>query len=196
MTEQQNKYFDLFFNKRITEYKKIDEYKNWELGKDKKTYKSLDMFFLDEIKLDENELKEIRKHFEEYKKLFDAYINEERKELFKKHDAFMSWYNDKKNKKNEIKCGYCKITESQLKQLVKLRGDNLTLNGKQKRSKGTMEIEKMDSNGDYTYENCIMACPLCNNAKSNLISDEDWRRFFVEPMKKYYDKELNKATHS
>lgn len=191
MTDKKNKYFDLFFINRITEYKKIDEYKKWGLGKAKQTYKSLDQFYLDEINIHEAELNEIRKQFEEYKKLFDAYINEERKELFRNHDTFMKWYNKQKNNSGEIICGYCEITETKLKQLVKLRGNNLTLNGKQKRSKGTMEIEKKDSKGEYTYDNCIMACPLCNNAKSNLISDEDWRRFFVEPMRRYYETELN-----
>jgi len=29
-------------------------------------------------------------------------------------------------------------------------------------------------------------CPLCNNAKSNLIDEESWRKLFVPAMKEYY----------
>jgi len=190
MNSIQEKYFDLFFNKRITEFKKIDEYKNLTLGKSRSNFKSLDQFFCEELKINRDELKSIIDYFEKFKNIFDKYINKDRKELFCNYDELIVWYENQKNAKGEIQCGYCNITESKLKVIVKNRGGKLTLNGKTKRSLGTMEIEKMDSAKAYTHDNCIMACPLCNNAKSNLISDKDWRFFFVEPMKKYYEKEL------
>jgi hypothetical protein len=190
MTNEHKVYFDLYFKKRITEYKKIDEYKNWPSQQAKGRYKSLDQFFCEEIQIDQNELNEIRKYFNEYKNIFNIYNNEDRNELFYDHVGLLAWYKKQMSLNNELKCGYCEITQSKLKLLVEKRGGNLTLNNRTKRSKGVMEIEKLDSKKPYTYDNCIMACPLCNNAKSNLISDKDWRAFFVEPMKKYYEQEF------
>ncbi len=191
MTKVHEVYFDLYFRKRITGHKKIDEYKKWELGKSKTVYKSLDQFFLEELSIDKNKLNQIRSDFEEFKNLYDKYFYEDRKEMFDNHEAFLAWYKKQMNKSNEIPCGYCGITEPKLKLIVKNRGGKLTLNKKSKRSRGTMEIERVNSNKGYTNDNCIMACPLCNNAKSNLISERDWRDYFVESMKKYYEKELN-----
>lgn len=63
----------------------------------------------------------------------------------------------------------------------------LPLNDAVKRSSGTLEIERRDSSSNsYSRDNIILACPLCNNAKSNLIDEKNWRELFVEPMRKYY----------
>jgi len=190
MNSIEEKYFDLFFNKRITEYIKIEDYKIFKPGEAKMKYKSLNEFYCEELNINADELKLIVLYFERFKNIFDKYINEDRKDFFSNYNRLMSWYEEQKNSVGEIQCGYCNITESKLKVIIKNRGGKLTLNGKTKRSLGTMEIEKLNSEGAYTYDNCIMACPLCNNAKSNLISDKDWRAFFVEPMKNYYQKEL------
>ena len=61
---------------------------------------------------------------------------------------------------------------------------------------GILEIEqrkpvKEDENPYANLENLILACPLCNNAKSNLIDEDSWRKFFVDSMRAYYKKLLN-----
>jgi len=61
-----------------------------------------------------------------------------------------------------------------------------------KRSSGTLEIERLDSSVGYSEKNMILACPLCNNAKSNLIDEISWRELFVPAMKAYYEKLLQK----
>jgi len=67
----------------------------------------------------------------------------------------------------------------------------LPLNDAFKRSSGTLEIERRDSaNNSYEKNNIILACPLCNNAKSNLIDEDSWNIIFVPAMQAYYEKLL------
>lgn len=110
-------------------------------------------------------------------------FNEKRKEAFD-NDAvkFYDWFKDQKNC-----CGYCGITQNELYELF---SEKLPLNDKTKRSSGTLEIERLDSDKNYSQENIILACPLCNNAKSNLIDEDSWRYIFSKPMRKYYKKLL------
>ena len=105
----------------------------------------------------------------------------------KNPEEILSWYH-----RQGKKCGYCKVTQDELHLIVKSRKGNLTLNNLQKRSKGTLEIEKRDPTKGYTFDNdnIILACPLCNNAKSNLIDDGSWKTMFAPIMRQYYDKLL------
>ena len=114
--------------------------------------------------------------------LSESYYNNERKEIFQSFEIF-KWFNEHKNK-----CGYCEITQSDLHKIKESRNGNFTLNKKKKRKNATLEIEQKDCTlEEYgSLENLIFACPLCNNAKSNLISEEDWRKYFVKQIKAYY----------
>ncbi|MDQ7058626.1 MAG: hypothetical protein Q9N62_09350 [Ghiorsea sp.] len=103
--------------------------------------------------------------------------------------AFYDWY-----KGQGQACRYCGISQDELYKLFsKDKNKKLPLNDAVKRSSGTLEIERRDSeSNEYNAENCILACPLCNNAKSNLIDEENWMSLFVEPMREYYKKLLGK----
>ena len=94
-----------------------------------------------------------------------------------------------------LECEYCGVSQEKLRQIAIIRGKenepNFTLNGKQKRKNGAMEIDRKDQKLEYeVIDNLVFACPLCNNAKSNLISSNDWKDIFADPMKKYYEKIL------
>jgi hypothetical protein len=103
-------------------------------------------------------------------------------------ESFFEWY-----KKQKSHCGYCGITQIELHSLFTY-DDNaiLPLNDNwSKNDKGTLQIERKDSkDNSYHVSNLILACPLCNNAKSNLIDEVSWRDFFVGAMIKYYEKLL------
>lgn len=107
-------------------------------------------------------------------------------------EKFYNWY-----KSQNQSCGYCSITQSQLHQLFTNNPETKILplnNNWSKNDKGTLQIERKNSeNNSYHTSNLILACPLCNNAKSNLIDEDSWREIFAEPMKRYYDKLLNKS---
>ena len=142
---------------------------------------------LDKENLDyESCIKAFNDKYPNYKEYYDLYYNESRASFFANPDDLLKWFKNQKNR-----CGYCGVTQKDLKKLAVIRGTsnkpNITLNGKTKRSKGTLEIEKKDPAKGYTYENCILACPLCNNAKSNLIDEDGWRDKFVSSMQNYYE---------
>jgi len=177
-----DKYFELCYTKRIHEFSKIDLYKNWTKGEARKRYKSLDSFYQNELNIDKDKLIELRNKYKRFNDLYSKYYNKNRKELFDNPDKLLKWYDKQKNC-----CNYCKISQSELHRIVEIRNGNLTLNNKSKRSKGTLEIEKLNPGKGYTYDNSVLCCPLCNNAKSNLISADNWRTYFAPAMKKYYN---------
>jgi len=131
-------------------------------------------------------IKAFNKKYPKYKEYYDLYYNESRASFFANPDDLLKWFNDQHSR-----CGYCSVTQDDLKKIAVNRGTsdkpNITLNGKTKRSKGTLEIEKKDPSQGYTHKNCILACPLCNNAKSNLIDENGWRTYFVPSMQSYYE---------
>lgn len=181
-----DKYFELCYTKRIHEFSKIDQYKKWADGAARTKYKSLDDFYITELEINKEKLNQLRADYKKFNDLYSRYFNEQRRELFEEAKSFLKWYDEQ----NES-CNYCEISQSDLYRIVESRNGNLTLNLKTKRSKGTLEIEKRDPNKGYTFSNSILACPFCNNAKSNLISEEDWRKFFVPAMKNYFNSILS-----
>lgn len=176
-----DRYFELCYERRIHEYSKIDQYKSWTLGMARTKYNSLDEFYQKELEINQNELNQLRNYFKRFNDLHTRYFNEQRKELFESPEKFIEWYD-----KQGESCNYCGITQSDLHKIVESRNGKLTLNQKTKRSKGTLEIEKLNPNHNYTFNNSVLSCPFCNNAKSNLISEDEWRVFFVPAMKNYF----------
>jgi len=182
---REEKYFYLCYTLRIHEFSKIDQYKKWEKDQARKCYKSLDEFYKAELNINSDELNNLRIKFKGFNDLYTKYFNEQRRGLFENPEKLLEWYEKQKGS-----CNYCEITQSELHKIVESRNGNLTLNQKTKRSKGTLEIEKLNPNDGYTFDNSVLCCPLCNNAKSNLISEEDWRRFFVPAMKDFFKSKL------
>ena len=174
-------YFDLKYGRRIDA---IINNKNTSKISINKNYIKDE---LDKQNLDyESCIEAFNEKYPKYKEYYDLYYNESRASFFANPDALLKWF-----KKQDNRCGYCGVKQEDLKKLAESRGTlnkpNITLNGKTKRSKGTLEIEKKDPSQGYTYENCILACPLCNNAKSNLIDENGWCTYFVPSMQNYYE---------
>ena len=195
MTEQQKVYFDLKYKNRldaVTKWHGISE-KKPDLKVVKQGYPVTINFIRNTLK---NEYEDSKKSFEdeyiEYIKHYVQYYSDERAQFFLDLDKVIEWFEKQNNS-----CGYCGITHDELQKIVEKRGGNLTLNNKKKRSKGTLEIERLkpatkdDVDFGYNYDNCILACPLCNNAKSNLIEEDAWKKIFVPAMKQYYKQLLD-----
>jgi len=200
MTDKQELYFEIRYKEKVTDYKKVSRVSSIYLGKDineneaRKKYKKggINKFICDAIYKKHNDfglekLNEIKEFFNDYHKKYTLYFNKNRKAFFDNYNECMKWF-----EKQGCKCGYCGVTQKELDEIVEKRKENFTLNNKTKRSKGTLEIEKKDSNIGYEIDNMILACPLCNNAKSNLIDEVSWRNIFVKPMRDYYKKILEK----
>lgn len=72
------------------------------------------------------------------------------------------------NDKELRKCKYCDISEKDIEEL-KSTGKILT-----KRARGnTMEIDRLNSNKEYTIDNIVLACYWCNNSKTDEFTFEE-----------------------
>jgi len=66
-------------------------------------------------------------------------------------------------------CKYCKITETEIKALA----DKHQLFKKSERG-WSLEVDRKNSNYEYTKDNCVMACYWCNNAKTDEFTHEEF----------------------
>jgi hypothetical protein len=189
--EIKNKYLELVAIKRINagysvianiEKKSEDEVKN-KYAKNGGIYQWL----ADTLNLTIEELKELedddklKLRREKIDKLFANQFNsnEKRKSGFGSFETFYNWYIEQNDK-----CFYCDTTYETLKSLFD--------SGKLKSNKfnETLHIEQKDPKQGYNPDNCCLACSLCNNAKSDLISRENYQKYFAKAMKEFLQ-ELN-----
>jgi len=108
-------------------------------------------------------------------------------------DFYYNWY-----VKQKQQCKYCEITQEDLHKLFPKVLPIKSMEEKKlnyKRKYGTLEIEKRDSTKPYCRDNMVLACPLCNNAKSNLIDEDSWKKIFVKPIQEYYAKCLKELDY-
>ena len=173
MTEQQIQYIELYSFKKKN-YPEIEK----EMNISRKELRALLT----------HEVMEYRQHIQ---KIYKKY-NKERSKAFPRFKDFFNWY-----EKQEQICGYCGVSQVDLYKIFKKNNGILPYiiptkeyEKEPKRSSGTLEIERLDSSEKYGEDNIILACPLCNNAKSNLIDEVSWRELFVPAMKAYYKKLL------
>ena len=128
---------------------------------------------------------EIRKEIKRANQLFNSRVGKEEFSDFEKlgKRAFYEWFSNQQKK-----CAYCGVEEHKLQ---KLFDDNKGLL-KTKRGRGkTLELERRDSESNkYSPENCILACYLCNNHKSDLITEDEHLKYFAPVIKKYLDNKL------
>lgn len=94
---------------------------------------------------------------------------------------FLTWWYSKVNKEGYRKCCYCGIDEKTCKDAFEYK----ILSSK--KFTGAFHVERKDPNKGYNDSNCDFACALCNNAKSDMITKEDFIRYFSEPMKEYWE---------
>jgi 5-methylcytosine-specific restriction endonuclease McrA len=68
--------------------------------------------------------------------------------------------------KKSRECFYCGIPEDDF---IKVWGIFYKTRGKR------LEIERKDNNKGCSIENCALACAICNNAKSNKFTEEEFK---------------------
>ena len=147
------------------------------------------------------ENKHVRKAKERLQELRNIYRDRTKKDpkAFDDFASFLDWWYDQVDEKGNRKCYYCGIDEKTAKEAfgAAAKGKISLLETKKTAWKnGSMQIDRMAPKGDYSAKNCVFACVLCNNAKSDLITDEDFRFYFGESMKRYWEhirKELEKT---
>ena len=98
-------------------------------------------------------------------------------------EAFLAWWCEKTSENGIRRCCYCGIDENTLKDTF----ENGVVISKKPSFSGELQIERKDPNGDYCHDNCEFACVICNNAKSDMISAEDFTTYFVPGIKEYWE---------
>ena len=69
-------------------------------------------------------------------------------------------------------CHYCKIKEGDF---IPIWGKFYEKKGERKGGRGKiLELERKDNEKGYSEENCVLACAICNNAKSNKFTCEEF----------------------
>lgn len=103
--------------------------------------------------------------------------------------GFFDWYNGL-----ERNCAYCGIEEKKLEVIFGSGANQIQT----KRKRGPkLELERSDSKSNlYSLDNCVLACYLCNNHKSDLISEQDHKKYFAEPIRAYLEEKFEHATQS
>lgn len=81
-------------------------------------------------------------------------------------NSFYSWYENRVGEQKGL-CEYCH-----------LQGDTTKYyrpEGFRKGRRGfNLEVDRKDATGQYSPENCVLACYPCNNAKSDVFSYEEF----------------------
>lgn len=195
----EEKFEELYLKSALSEWDKAineldkKEVKN-ELKKKHKLLKDYIVFKLNELygefdneKYDklyekmQSSLKDLKSRYRSTKRRNDN------KEPFGSARKFISWY-----KKQEKECYYCKIAQSDLANLFK----NKFITSKKPSFNSSLQIERLNPDKGYNEENCVLACCICNNAKSDMISTSDFKDYFSESIKKFYSALLEKTPNN
>ena len=119
-----------------------------------------------------------KEHIKECLELKDRY--REKIKSFKSLVEFCEWYFSKGQK-----CYYCGITQDKLDKLFD--GSKGRAKIPAKKHTARLQIERKDPDAGYNAKNCELACSLCNNAKSDMISAENYKKFFGEKMGEFLE---------
>ena len=102
-------------------------------------------------------------------------------------EAFFAWWCDKTPEDGIRKCCYCEVDEDTVRAAFAKDEEGISVISSKKRSfSGKLQIERKDPNKGYSADNCEFACVICNNAKSDMISEKYFTEFFVPGIKEYW----------
>lgn len=102
-------------------------------------------------------------------------------------ESFFAWWCEKTPEDGIRKCWYCEVDENTVRAaFAKDEKGECVISSKKRSFSGELQIERKDPDGDYSADNCEFACVICNNAKSDMISEGDFRDFFVPGIKEYW----------
>jgi hypothetical protein len=173
MTEAQKRFVELttidgHSFAKAEEIMKIDDteisrkqFTTWDQSEDTKNYRA-----------------EIRKIGSYYNSKKNTKADENNLCEFSTFREFYDWY-----QKQPEKCHYCETPASTLQKLFDKQKPIL----KTKRLRGySLEIERIDSKSNiYSKTNCVLACYFCNNHKSDIISADDFKKYFAPSIREY-----------
>jgi len=127
---------------------------------------------IDLSKATEMTIKELYKSMKEWKIENSNIIDDLEKDYIKNFKNVFS-FDDFKQLLSKNNCHYCDITISEVIELV----EKEQLFNKQNYRGFVLEIDRIDSNKEYTKNNCVLSCYWCNNAKTDEFNEEEFKKF-------------------
>lgn len=97
-------------------------------------------------------------------------------------EKFFQWWCSEMDESGNRHCCYCGVDENTVQQAFQT-----VLSSKKPSFNGSLQIERIEPDGGYNSTNCHFACVLCNNAKSDMISSEDFQKYFAPGVKEYWE---------
>ena len=104
---------------------------------------------------------------------------------FPSKDEFVKWF-ESTIKAQDFKCYYCDTSIFDIRALI----DQKKLKTRKIRygARGpNFEIDRKINSDGYTKENCVLSCYYCNNDKSYILDSEEYKKYFGENRKKYFE---------
>ena len=95
-------------------------------------------------------------------------------------DDFSNWYNTTVQDRS---CNYCGLSERESQKIIHyglLTSKRFPLEGNTSQGVNRgywLEIDKKNPAGIYSRENCVPCCYFCNNDKSDVFNEEQYRKF-------------------
>ncbi len=99
-----------------------------------------------------------------------------------KFPVFLDWWISKMDADGNCHCCYCEVSESTVQAAFR---EGL-IHSKKPSFNGNLQIERKNPLGGYNRDNCEFACVICNNAKSDMISYDDFKKYFAGGVKQYW----------
>ena len=94
-------------------------------------------------------------------------------------------------KRDGKKCHYCGIAE---RDFIPIWGKFYTKKNSSKKGRGErLELERKDNGEGYSVKNCVLACAICNNAKSNIFTCEEFKEVGKAIEKIWFLKKVSKV---
>lgn len=95
-------------------------------------------------------------------------------------DDFKLWYDGQ-----EKVCNYCGLTEEESQIIVTtiLTSKRFPQNGKPGRGTARgmhLEVDRKNPNEKYSITNCTLSCYFCNNDKSDVFAELEYKAFFQD----------------
>ena len=125
----------------------------------------------------------IRKLRDQLKSIYERFENVCKRDnnAFGGFIGFLEWWYEEMDENGEHHCYYCGVKET----ISKDAFENKKLYSK--KFTGGLQIDRKDPDKGYNKYNCVFACVLCNNAKSDMISETNFKKYFGKATKAFWD---------
>ena len=97
----------------------------------------------------------------------------------------VDWWMNKLNEQNGC-CAYCEISIGLISELIDaglLKARKVNTDGKRG---PCLELERKNADRGYSPENCALICYYCNNDKSYVYSEDEYRQFFAPARTRHF----------